>query len=395
MNQSRSYKLLLLLLLLSGIILSAGCDYIPFLRHLEIDKFPSTTQELASLEVSGVIYVRIVNPQHRDDPEAPATSWIPITVYQGGNYQAYTADLPRPKPEVTATTETQSPPAGTNTIGNTTMAGTTGEETLSPATRPSPSGQLRRRALLFPSQAVVTYPEIVSLLEIEIHHKLPLQIINLPADSTLCREGRLLSSRAEITTAARKWLDSFSGSAPPVQFVLGLTTRTDRDRTYFICTLVDAQTGQRAAAFTFIRGLDGRLWFPLVPNDPVPLVKLIEATSWWCQIRRDPQDDKLWLLTAGHASDLGYGHKLQVFRRAEEVHDPVSRKKLGYAFNGAVGNIRVIDFFAVDGAIARARQPLPDDFQQGYAVEIPKAAKPRAQPAGNGTPTQPQAGTQD
>ncbi len=373
----RRYPAAVITLLL--VLLLASCDYLPFMPRLEIDKFPVDTQPLETMEVRDVIYVRVENPARLSDPEAPATIWIPASVFKAGNYKAYTADLPHPKPvEVAANTpKNQNSPTPTEETGSLQS-----EEQLEREKTPASDLTLRRRILLFPDRISWRHPEITTQLSVEMEEKLPLRFVAFQ-DTDRERRGQLLSQKNEIMSAIRKWLSRHEGP-PPVQFVVFLTASPGRDRQYFTCHWVDAQTGDRVAAFTFMRGLDGRLWYPLVPTDPQPLVNLVCATPWWCRLQRSPDNEELFRLTAGHLSNLSYGLELQVFRKALKIRDPRRGKRLGFLFTQPVGRVSVIDFFGEDGAFARARIPLPGNFQKGFAVEIPASppAKGSAGPAG-------------
>jgi hypothetical protein len=381
-----------LLLLFSCLLLTAGCDHLPFMPRQEIDSFPTRIENLETMEVQGVTYVRVTNPARQSDPEAEPAIWIPQTVYQKGSYQAYTANLPRPR-EPETQLAAQSAAENEGRPGAENLGGKTGEtaENLAPG-GPAPIPTLRRRALLFPTQVSLEHPEIITLLEIELEKKLPLRVAQ-SFDSRLNQAGRLLTRPQEIRQAVRRWLKKSAGMPPRAQFILFLTRRTGRDRSYFTCNWIDAQTASPVAAFTFTRDFRGRLWFPLVPSDPVPLVNLVTATPWWCRIKRDPAAENRFLLDAGHRSDLAYGRELRVYARAEAISDPGTKKPLGFAFAGPLGTVSVVDFFGNDGSLARARSPLPDSFKQGFAVEIPEvpAEKPAPEtPQGDNpaTPTE-------
>ncbi|NPA25364.1 MAG: hypothetical protein GXO34_06025 [Deltaproteobacteria bacterium] len=363
-NPCRRYPSVAIIILLLALVLAA-CDHLPFMPRLEIDKFPADTQLLETMEVRDVIYVRVENPARLSDPEAPETIWIPASVFKAGNYKAYTANLPQPKPvEVAA-----------NTPGNLKTPAPTsekpplqGEERLQESA-PATDLTLRRRILLFPDRISHHAPAITTQLSVEMEEKLPLRFVTFQ-DPDLEQRGRLLSQKPEIMAAIRKWLARYEGP-PPVQFVVFLTTSIGRDRQYFTCNWVDAQTGDRVAAFTFMRGLDGRLWYPLVPTDPEPLVNLVTATPWWCRLQRSPDNDKLYRLNAGHRSNLHYGLELMVYRQALKIMDPQGNRQLGFVFDQPAGRVSVVDFYGDDGAFAKARKPLPDDLQKGFAVEIP------------------------
>ena len=365
----------LLLLLILSLFLTAGCDHVPFMPRQEIDKFPATVQNLETMVVEGVTYVRVINPARQGDPEAEPAIWIPQTVYRKGNYQAYTVNLPRPreKKELQAAAgqpeNTKKPSAGESSGETTTEAENQTAEDLG-STAAAPILPLRRRALLFPTQVSLRHPEIITQLEIELEKTLPLRVVE-NFNPRLNEAGRLLTRPQEIRKAVRQWLKK-TAAAPPVQFVLFLVSRTGRDRSYFTCNWIDAQTGNPVAAFTFIRDFQGQLWYPLVPSDPVPLVNLVNATPWWCRIERDPSAENQYILDAGHRSDLLYGRELQVFTRAEKVRDPGTGKDLGYAFSHPLGTVAVVDFFGSDGSLARARSALPENFTRGFAVEIPR-----------------------
>ena len=360
--------LLPLLFIISSLLLLSSCNRIPFIPRLEIDSFPESNDSIETMEVKGVVYTRVVNPQAALDPEAPPALWVPATVYRSGKYLAYTADLPKLAAETKLTDGSLSgdPDTDLQTASGTGLkADTTGEEQLTetPPTIPP----LRRRALLFPSRTSRQHPEIATLLSLELENKLPLRIADCH-DQTLLDKARMLNQRPEVSGLIKTWLKNSSG-APTVQFIIFLTTSPGRNYQYHTCTWVDAQTGDNVASFTFRSTLRGQLLQPLVPNDPVPLLRLIESTPWWCRIiKRDKEN--LYVLEAGHRSDLRYGRELQVFRRATSIKDPKNKKNLGFVFTEPVGFVTVVDFFGADGSLAQARTPLSDDFNQAYAVKI-------------------------
>ena len=343
--------------------------------RLEIDSFPESNDSLETMEVKGVVYTRVINPQAALDPEAPPALWVPGTVYQSGKYLAYTTDLPK---SITATEAADSSIADdaagadmqtANSRDFNPEEGGEGEEQLSET--PPVIPPLRRRALLFPTRTSQLHPEISTLLSLELENKLPLRIADCH-DQALLDKGRLLNRRAEISAEIRSWLKLSSGP-PEVQFILFLTTTTGRKYEYYTCTWIDAQTGNNVASFTFRANLSGELLLPLVPNDPVPLLRLVDSTTWWCRINsRDERDEEenTFLLDAGHRSDLRQGRELQVFRQSAPIKDPQNKSKLGFVFTEPLGIITVVDFFGDDGSLAQARTPLTDDFDQAYAVSI-------------------------
>ena len=221
--------------------------------------------------------------------------------------------------------------------------------------------------MLFPSRTSLQHPEIATLLSLELENKLPLRITDCH-DQTLLDKARMLNQRPEILGLIRTWLKHSPGP-PTVQFIIFLTTSPGRNYQYHTCTWVDAQTGNNVASFTFRATLRGQLLQPLVPNDPVPLLRLIESTPWWCRISKREQEN-LYILEAGHRSDLRYGRELQVFRQATSIKDPKNKKNLGFVFTEPVGLVTVVDFFGADGSLAQARTPLSGDFNQAYAVKI-------------------------
>ncbi|MCK5539874.1 MAG: hypothetical protein KAI69_03015 [Deltaproteobacteria bacterium] len=360
--------LLPLLFIISALLLLSSCNRIPFLPRLEIDSFPEGNDSIETMEVKGVVYTRVVNPQAALDPEAPPALWVPATVYRNGKYLAYTVDLPKLTAETELANDSLSGDPDTDpqaAAGTGLEADATREEQLTetPPTIPS----LRRRALLFPSRTSLQHPEIATLLSLELENKLPLRVADCH-DQTLLDRARMLNQCPEISGLIKTWLKNSSG-APTVQFIIFLTTSPGRNYQYHTCTWVDAQTGNNVASFTFRATLSGQLLQPLVPNDPVPLLRLIDSTPWWCRIiKRDKEN--LYVLEAGHRSDLRYGRELQVFRRAALIKDPENKKNLGFFFTEPVGFVTVVDFFGADGSLAQARTPLSDDFNQAYAVKI-------------------------
>ncbi len=358
-----------ILFITTALCLLVSCNRIPFLPQLEIDSFAQSHDAIESMEVKGVIYVRVINPQNALDPTAPTTIWVPNQVYQSGNHTAFTADLPKPavNSELADKSLDDDQNTAALTAGNSSLAQeTSAEEELLPETPPAIL-PLRRRALLFPSRASLQHPEIATLLSLELENKLPLRVIDCP-DQTLLENGRLLNQRSEITTAVKTWLKD-SPELPMVQFIIFLSTSHGRKYHYYTCSWIDAQTGVTVAAFSFRANLAGQLLLPLVPNDPIPLLQLVDSTLWWCRIKPGDQENR-YLLEAGHRSDLAYGRKLQVFAQADLIKDPKNRKELGFAFKKSLVIVSIIDFFGADGSIAQALTPLSNNFDHAYAVAI-------------------------
>ncbi len=344
-------------------VILAGC-HIPFWPRLEIDSFPITNELIETMEVQGVVYVRVNNPAAADDNSVEPTLWVPASVYQSGKYTATTVNLPQP--EKTATTAVA---ASDSAIPAQPTAATTAElpaeEQLTSA--PPVILPLRRRALLFPTRITQIRPEIATLLSLELEAKLPLRVQE-SQNTDLLEKGRLMNQPAEISRTIRSWLKKSEVPAP-VQFVLFLSTSPGRHYQFYSCTWIDAQTGDNVATFTFRADLNGKLLLPLVPNHPTPLLRLIDSTSWWCRIK-SRKVDQLYILEAGHRSDLNYGRELQVFAKAASINDPKTRNHLGFYFQEPLGTVSVIDFFAADGSLAQARPPLSSSFAEAWAVEI-------------------------
>ncbi|MCD6534085.1 MAG: hypothetical protein J7L25_08430 [Deltaproteobacteria bacterium] len=338
--------------------------------RLEIDSFPESNDAIETMEVKGVVYTRVVNPQAALDPSAPPALWVPSQVYQSGKHLAYTADLPKSITENTEIADSSLTGAPTATDTQTAESGDlnteeSGEELLSETTPAIPP--LRRRALLFPTRTSQLHPEIATLLSLELENKLPLRVADCH-DQALLDKGRLLKQRSEIATEIKGWLKLSSGP-PEVQFILFLTTTAGRRYEYYTCTWIDAQTGDNVASFTFRSDLKGNLLLPLVPNDPVPLLHLVDSTTWWCRISSGDEENT-FLLDAGHRSDLRQGRELLVFRESAQINDPQNKSKLGFVFTEPLGFITVVDFFGADGSLAQARTPLTGDFDRAYAVKI-------------------------
>ncbi len=310
--------------------------------------------------------MRVINPQNALDPETPPAIWVPAQVYRNGKYSAYTVDLPKPAAasEIAAKSlnDKQSTIAMSADSSSLTTETSAEEELLE---SPPEILSLRRRALLFPSRVSLQHPEITTLLTLELENKLPLRIADCH-DQNLLNNGRLLNQRSEITTAVKTWLKN-SPELPMVQFIIFLSTSSGRKYQYYTCSWIDAQTGITVAAFSFRANPAGELLLPLVPNDPVPLEQLVDSTLWWCRIKPDDQENR-YLLEAGHRSNLGYGHKLQVFAQADLIKDPQNSNKLGFAFKKSLGVVSIIDFFGADGCIAQALTPLANSFDYAYAV---------------------------
>ncbi len=353
----------------SALLLLSSCGRIPFLPRLKIDSFPESNDSIETMEVRGVSYARAVNPRAAHDPEAPAAIWVPLQVFKSGKYSAYTAGLAKPAATATEVVDnrlnddsaTDIETAASSALDTETAA----EEQLAQAPQVIPP--LRRRALLFPTRTSLQHPEIATLLSLELEDKLPLRVFDC-RDQSLLDKGRFLNQRLEITTEIRTWLEHSFGPSTP-QFIIFITNTPGRNYQYYSCTWIDAQTGVNVASFTFRATPEGKLLQPLVPNDPVPLIHLLESTPWWCRINRGDEESG-YILDAGHRSDLRYGRKLQVFRQALPVKDPKNEKKLGLVFTEALGFVTVVDFFGADGSIAHARPPLLNDFNQAYAVKV-------------------------
>ena len=348
-------------------VILAGC-HIPFWPRLEIDSFPLTNELIETMEVQKVIYVRVNNPAAADDSSAEPTLWVPASVYQSGKYTASAVSLPQPQKAAPAT-------AVAGNTAATAKQETTGTDTGLPEEMPTEEQltaatpvilPLRRRALLFPTRITQIRPEIATLLSLELEAELPLRV-HESQNSALREKGRLMNQPAEITRAVKQWLKDL-GIPAPVQFVLFLTTSPGRTYQFYTCTWIDAQTGNNVAAFTFRADLNGQLLLPLVPKHPTPLLRLIDSTSWWCKIKSRP-DDQLYVLEAGHRSNLNYGRELQIFAKAAGIFDPKTKNRLGFCFQEPLGTVSVVDFFAADGSLGQARTPLAADFTEAWAVE--------------------------
>ena len=371
---NKKLAIILLISVATTLFLITSCTRIPFLPRLEIDSFAENNDSLETMEVKGVIYTHVINPQANADPTAPPAIWVPAQVYQGGNYRAYTADLPK-----TATTTTES--AGNSLSGDQGSEGELGYSSTSVAVAKDEEQlvelsakilPLRRRALLFPSRTSLQHPEITTLLNLELENKLPLRVVDCH-DQTLLDQGRLINQRPEITAAIKTWLNE-SLELPQFHFIIFVTTSSGRDYQYYTCSWVDAQTGANIASFSFRENLKGQLLRPLVPNNPTPLLNLVNATPWWCKIiKGDPENS--YQLDAGHRSDLRYGRKLQVFHQATPIKDPQDNKLLGFNFSKPLGVISVVDFFGDDSSIGQALSPQSSNFDRAYAVEITEFEK--------------------
>ena len=356
-------------------VMLAGC-HIPFWPRLEIDSFPLTNELIETMEVQGVVYVRVNNPAAADDSTAEPTLWVPASVYQSGKYAASAVNLPQPKKTASATAVAD---AAATAASQTTAGAVAGLPQKLPAEEQLTAAApvilpLRRRVLLFPTRVTQVRPEIATLLSLELEAQLPLRVEE-PQNPGLREKGRLMNHPAEINGAVKKWLKN-CGIPAPVQFILFLTTSAGRNYQFYTCTWIDAQTGDNVAAFTFRADLNSQLLLPLVPNHPTPLLRLIDSTSWWCKIK-SRSDDQLYILEAGHRSDLNYGRELQVFAKAVSINDPKTKNHLGFRFQEPLGTVSVIDFFAADGSLGQARTPLAADFAEAWAVEI---ATPAAEP---------------
>ncbi|HIE06449.1 MAG TPA: hypothetical protein EYP64_00230 [Desulfarculaceae bacterium] len=363
---------LALSLIIASLLLLAGCN-IPFLPRQEIDSFPMDNELIETMEVEGILYTLVVNPQAAGNPDAPAAIWVPSSAYQRGSYEVYTEFLPEPEEHLEVASAEPAiddtlAPAAPGEISQDELAAAvlSREEELKDNLKVNL--MLRRRALLFPSRISIIRPEIVTLLSLELEDKLPLRV-NETRDPQLLQQGRLLLNRSEITKRAQKWLQN-QESPTPFQFIIFLDSSPGRNFQFYTCTWIDAQTGNRVATFTFRANLEGRLLRPLVPENPVPLQNLINSTSWWCKIRSRQEADN-YLLEAGHRSDLDYGRKLTVFRKAVPIKDPRSHDRLGFLFREALGVVNVVDFFAADSSLAQAQTPLSTTFKSAWAVAMP------------------------
>ncbi len=357
----------LFLAVLFAVIL-AGC-HIPFWPRLEIDSFPLTNELIETMEVQKVIYVRVNNPAAAGDSAAEPTLWIPASVYQSGKYTAAAVNLPQPKKVAAPTAVAGAAPATARQEATGTDSSLAAEIPSEEQLTASPPLilPLRRRVLLFPTRITQVRPEIATLLSLELEAKLPLRVQE-SQNSAWREKGRLMNQPAEISNAVKKWLKS-RGIPAPVQFVLFLTTSPGRHYQFYTCTWIDAQTGNNVAAFTFRADLNGQLLLPLVPNHPTPLLRLINSSSWWCKIK-SRSEDQLFMLEAGHRSDLNYGRELQVFTKATDIYDSKTKTYLGFRFQGPLGAVSVVDFFAADGSLGQARTPLATDFTEAWAVEM-------------------------
>ena len=373
---------LALLFIMAGLLLLAGC-HIPFLPQNEIDSFPLDQELIETMEIRGIRYTRVVNPQAAGDAAAPAAIWVPSSVAQSGSYQVYTGFLPQAdkSSEVAtanpATDQAQvaAAPAGTDGNKNRPAAETSESELQDKLKVDLP---LRRRALIFPSRVSINRPDIISLLSLELEEHLPLRV-DETRDQSLRQNCRLLSRRAEIGNLARAWLKK-QPVPTPFQFLIFIDSSSGRNFRFYTCTWIDAQTGNQVAVFTFRANLKGRLLRPLVPDNPSPLLHLVDSTSWWCKIISRQEADN-FLLEAGHRSDLNYGRKLTVFSQAVAIRDPRNKKQLGFLFRKALGEVYVTDFFGADGSLAQTREPLQADFKEAWAVEIPTDETKASPPA--------------
>ncbi|MBW1645940.1 MAG: hypothetical protein JRJ56_06390, partial [Deltaproteobacteria bacterium] len=76
------------LLLLAAAGFLASCSGFHLLPRQEIDKFRQIDrQPVETMEVRGVIYVKVVNPAAKEDENAPRSIWIPENIYRRGGYQ--------------------------------------------------------------------------------------------------------------------------------------------------------------------------------------------------------------------------------------------------------------------------------------------------------------------
>ncbi|MBN2706837.1 MAG: hypothetical protein JXR89_10395 [Deltaproteobacteria bacterium] len=363
---------LLFLLLCTLIFMLAGCS-LPFLPRLEIDRFSEDGNSgFETMEVKGVVYIRVSNPQATSDPEAAPTLWIPMQVYRAGRYQAYRESIPAA--ELAAikgenakehTVAPESSPAETPLTKTTAIEEESLQDRAADTAVEAPP--LRRRAFVFPSRSSILRPDLVSLLIMELEEKLPLRVLqNL--EEKFAQPYRLLNQRGELLRAGRDWLQA-QAQPQSAQFIIFLSHHAGANLHYYTCDWIDSQTGENVASFTFKETPAGRLLLPLVPNDPTPLRKLVTAASWWCRI--GAKDEDQFILEAGHRSGIRPGQQLEIFAAANTIKDPMNGKILGLSFIQPLGKITIIDFFGDDGSIGRMENGGETGLLQAYATEIP------------------------
>jgi len=382
------------LLLLFTLIFGLGGCSLPFLPRLEIDRFPEDSRfNFETMEVKGVVYIRVSNPQASSDPEATPTLWIPMQVYHAGRYQAYheSASIPEvaaltgekaeentPDQETPWAESSPSPPPAVE------------EETLQSQAAEADSAEetplLRRRAFFFPSRSSILRPELVSLLIMELEEKLPLRV-QQNLEENFAGPYRLLTQRDELLQAGRAWLRQ-QEQPLTAQFIIFLSQRAGTKLHNYTCDWIDSQTGENVASFTFRETSTGQLLRPLVPNDPVPLRKLVSAASWWCRI--SPQNQTQVVVEAGHRSRLRQGRQLEVFAATKVIKDPINGKILGLSFIQPLGRMTIIDFFGDDGSIGQMEGDSGTTFPVAYATEIPALLQQEQKPYQPMTQTQPE-----
>ncbi len=374
-----------LLLLLAAVCL-CSCSGFHLTPRQEIDTFSRIDEQpVETMEVQGIVYVKVVNPAAAKDESAPASIWIPLNIYRRGGYQPSKTPLlakleKQVRQEKAALAAARQPHAagaapspGSAVPAPAPMPATAGvrEEQLgTPAPAPAPPpAPLRRRALIFPSYITGRQPEIISQLSLELEEQLPLDL--LPRKAVPPREDSWQTNDlSTLQQQIRQWLRERPG-IPAVQFIITVTTLKGTLQPCYQVTFFEAQTATTVASFTFCR--QGRPGQRFVPAHPRPLVRLLLTSPWWCFVRPGPGASKVYL-TAGQKSGLTTGRRLQLCQPARRIIDPVKKISLGYAFGPPLGEAVVTEFFGQNGAVARLDKPLKKLPAGCLAIPAPPAS---------------------
>jgi len=358
------------ILLLFCMLLSLNaCYQLPFLPHREIDTFqPVAPTVTETMEVRGVTYVRVIKPGSEENLEKQDTIWIPLDVFRKGNYRPYQSPMVKTPSETKTADLTEQPTAVKNpdaarlTPGTTRLSETKNlaEEQLVDSSKTETSLPLRRRGIFFPSRATIRYPQITSQLIIDLEQQLPLAM--LPVDYISPRNDSWQTNDTdELITQSKGWLKSVS-NLPPAQLIFLLTELSSSFYPQYLVTILDAQSANPVASFSFIIQPGTGRPANLVPAQPQPLIQLVLSSPWWCTATPG-NNKKTVFLAAGQKSRIREGLHLQLCQPAEKVIDPKDGSLLGFAIGKPFAEAVVTDFFGQDGAIASLRS----------ATDIPSA----------------------
>ncbi len=372
-------RIIRILLLFCMLLSLNACYQLPFLPHREIDTFqPVAPTVTETMEVRGVTYVRVLKPGSGENLEQQQdTIWIPLDVFRKGDYQPYQSPMIKTPSETKTAdlaeqpTAVKNPDAAGLTPGTTRLAKTKNlaEEQLVDLSKAAAPLPLRRRGILFPSRATIRYPQITSQLIIDLEQQLPLAM--LPVDYISPRDDSWQTNDTdELIAQSKGWLKNVS-NLPPAQLIFLLTELSSSFYPQYLVTILDAQSANPVASFSFIIQTGTGRPANLVPPQPQPLIQLVLTSPWWCAATPG-NNKKTVFLAAGQKSRIKEGLHLQLCQPAEKIFDPKDGSLLGFAIGKSFAEAVVTDFFGQDGAIASLRSPTDIPSAGCLAVPYPE-----------------------